>query len=135
MRVRIVGTDLPGRRFGEFENVHVGVQCRSDVVDRTPGDAARAEFEFDIELVDTPEVCDFRGPYVHGNRGARFLYLSWGDLSPDGEWAMFRRAKLLLVDLDAALLGSDRIEGALRLTDGRGGPRCASVRPPDIEWS
>jgi len=48
---------------------------------------------------------------------------------------MFRRAKLLLADLDATLLAADRIEGALRLTDGNGGPRCASVRPPDIEWS
>ncbi len=126
---------MPGRRFGEYENVHVGVQCRSDVVDWTPGDAARAEFEFEIELVHKPEGFDFRGPYVHGKRGARFLYLSWGDLSPDGGWTMFRRAKLLLADLDATLLAADRIEGALRLTDGRGGPRCASVRPPDIAWS
>ncbi|MGH9002553.1 MAG: DUF5990 family protein [Acidimicrobiia bacterium] len=25
--------------------------------------------------------------------------------------------------------------GRLGLTDGRGGPRCAAVRPPGIDWS
>ena len=58
---------MPGRRFGEFENVQVGVQRRSDVVDRTPGDAARAEFELELERVETPEGFDFRGRMCTAN--------------------------------------------------------------------
>jgi hypothetical protein len=53
---------------------------------------------------------------------------------------MFRRAKLWL-----GTIGEERIrqaietgavmEGRLGLTDGKGGPLCASVRPPVIQWS
>ena len=39
---------------------------------------------------------DFGGPFVHGRKGERFLYLSWGAVDPDFE--MFRRAKLVFAD-------------------------------------
>ncbi len=53
---------------------------------------------------------------------------------------MFRRAKLMLTAVDpAVVLAADadgrRLVGALRLTGGDGGPRCAAVRPPAIEWT
>jgi hypothetical protein len=138
MRVRIVGTNLPGIRFGGREPVHVGVQRRKEVVDLVPGDAAEAVFDFDVDVVDGP---DFRGPYVHGKRGQRFLYLSWGYASDGGgtDFEMFRRAKLHLSAIDDGLVGEAAagggvLEGRLSLTDGRGGPRCASVRPPLVEW-
>ncbi len=35
---------------------------------------------------------------------------------------------------DASLPGK-RLVGRLGLNDAKGGPRCASVRPPDIVWS
>jgi hypothetical protein len=52
---------------------------------------------------------------------------------------MFRRAKLLFADIDSRLLdAAARVDGALvatvSLTDERGGPRCARVRPPAISW-
>jgi hypothetical protein len=141
LRIRIEGTNLPGRAFGEHANVHVGVQCRSDPVDLTPGDAAGATFEFDVDILPSGDgAWDFRGPYVHGKRGERFLYLTWGDLSPTGEFAMFRRAKLHLSCLEEPLITSAADPGRhrvarLALTDGRGGPRCASIRPPAIDWT
>jgi len=60
-----------------------------------PGDAPEAVFTFTIDAVtgDDGQI-DFRGPFVHGKRGARFLYLSWGERFPDGRLQMFRRAKL-----------------------------------------
>ena len=141
LRIRIEGVSLPGRTWGEHEHVHVGMQCRSDPVDLVPGDAAEATFEFDVDIVpDDTGGWDFRGPYVHGKRGERFLYLTWGDQSPDGEFAMFRRAKLHLSSLDAGLIDAAvepgrRLVARLGLTDGKGGPRCASVRPPAVSWS
>ena len=127
VEIRIVGTRLPGRCFEEFDNVHVGIQRAKDVVDRQPGDSAEVRFEFEVTVVQTPGGADFRGPYVHGVRGARFLYLSWGNLTPDGSWSMFRRAKLPLRDVPSAAA----IATAVELTDTRGGPRCATV---PVDW-
>jgi hypothetical protein len=141
LRVRVEGTSLPGRTFGEHDHVHVGVQRRSDPVDLVPGDAPEAIFEFEIEILDGDTgAWEFRGPYVHGKRGERFLYLTWGDRPPGGDFAMFRRAKLHLSCLDAALIEAaaapnHHLVARLALTDGRGGPRCASVRPPAIAWT
>ena len=141
LHIRIVGTNLPGRVFGEHGHVHVGVQCRKEAVDFTPGDAVEATFEFDIDVLrDDGGGWDFRGPYVHGPRGERFLYLVWADLPPGSEATMFRRAKLHLSCLDAGLIAraaepGRQLTANLALTDGRGGPRCASVRPPEVAWS
>jgi hypothetical protein len=52
---------------------------------------------------------------------------------------MFRRAKLMIDAVPSGVL--DRAErmgvhvGRLGLTDSKGKPLCASVRPPVIEWS
>jgi len=141
LRIRIEGTNLPGRTFDGHDHVHVGVQCRSDAVDLVPGDAPEAIFEFDVEVLpDDGGGWDFRGPYVHGKRGERFVYLTWGDRPPGGGFAMFRRAKLHLSCLDPALItqsaeSGHRLVARLGLTDGRGGPRCASLRPPALAWT
>ncbi|HVW32571.1 MAG TPA: DUF5990 family protein [Acidimicrobiia bacterium] len=105
------------------------------------GGAPVATFDLSVEILPGDDArWDFRGPYVHGRRGERFLYLTWGDVGPDGAFNMFRRAKLHLSPLQGGLLEQaaapgHRLVGRLGLTDGRGGPRCASIRPPGIEWS
>jgi hypothetical protein len=76
---------------------------------------------------------------VHGRRGERFLYLSWGDVADGRRFEMFRRAKLHLSVLDPrdvaqAVATGATIEAALDLTDAKGGPLCASIRPPTITW-
>lgn len=52
---------------------------------------------------------------------------------------MFRRAKLMLDGVDPATLRaaarSGTLLGRLGLTDVRGGPLCAAVRPPLVTWS
>ena len=90
--------------------------------------------------VDEQGALDFRGPAVHGKRGERFLYLTWGDVGDDGSFEMFRRAKLMLNRIDPALVreadqGEVPLVATVELTDGRGGPRCARVDPPAITWS
>ncbi len=136
MDVRIVGVNLPGLRWSTYQNIHVGVQRRSEVVDTVPGDADEAVWEFPIE----PAGGDFRGPHVQGKRGERFLYLSWGAVGADGTFEMFRRAKLMLGAIDpgvveAAAQPGHRLEAALSLTEGDGAPRCAALRPPAISWT
>lgn len=146
MRVFIEGHDLPGRTFchpdgSPLENVHVGVQVRQDPCDLVAGDASNARWELDVGVITGGDgSVDFRGPAVHGKRGDRFLYLTWGAVDDVGGFAMFRRAKLMLDRVDRTLVSDAERErrplvASIRLTDGRGGPRCARVDPPDLEWS
>lgn len=85
MRIRIVGTQLPGRECGPggdfpgYSNIHVAVQRRNrrdELLDPHPGD-----------------------PYIQGPRGGRFIYLSWGTVDDAGRFTLFRRAKLMLEDV------------------------------------
>jgi Family of unknown function (DUF5990) len=145
--VRIVGTRLPGRAFHDvrhdgctYSNVHVGVQCRRDVVEIVPGDAPAAEWNFPVDVVPDCDPPDFRGPHVQGKRGDRFVYLSWGAVDDEGNFQMFRRAKLMLAAVPAAVLASanqpgQMLLGALGLTAADGSPVCAATRPPAISWT
>jgi Family of unknown function (DUF5990) len=147
MDVRIVGVELPGRTCSDprpggsvYENVHVGVQRRQEVVDTIPGDARVAKWNFAVDPAVRDGAIDFRGPFVQGRRGDRFLYLSWGSVDENGRFEMFRRAKLMLDAVSPDLVHAadepgHRLVGTLGLTHGDGMPRCAAVRPPDIAWT
>jgi len=68
---------------------------------------------------------------VQGRPGARFVYLTWGEVAEDGSFAMFRRAKLMLADL-APLAAAGHVIARVDLTDDCGGPRCARLKPPAL---
>jgi hypothetical protein len=82
---------------------------------------------------------DVRGPYIQGGPGDRFIYLNWGSVDGDGRMDMFRRAKLMLDGVPDSVLAkaakSGLLVGRVGLTDVKGQPLCAAVRPPMIEWS
>ena len=135
MLLVIRGRDLPGASGAGYDRIGVALQVRSDPVGVVVGDAADARWETDVAVVGD----DFRGPAVHGRRGERFVYLTWGDLSGGG-FEMFRRAKLMLSRVDPALVeqaaAEDRcLVADVVLTDEKGGPRCARVDPPAVRWS
>jgi hypothetical protein len=132
VKVRIEGVDLPGRACGaDHVDVHVGVQRKQEVIEQVPGDARSATWTFEVTTkLDADGNRDFGGPFVHGARGERFVYLSWGDGSGES-FAMFRRAKLMLADApDAA-----SVVARVHLTDGKGMPMCARLKPPALAWS
>jgi hypothetical protein len=145
VRIRIEGSDLPGRGAGDqagalrLGRVHVGVQRKVEVVERFPCDAEAVAWTFDVTSREVDGLLDVGGPWVHGRPGARFLYLSWGGVDGD-TFAMFRRAKLLFGDIPTAMLRAAHDDGAvlvarLGLTDPHGGPLSGRVRPPDITWT
>jgi hypothetical protein len=143
VRITIEGEDLPGAEFTsdgvQLRNVHVAVQVGKDPVGPVRGDATAARWDIDVRALVDDGAVDLRGPAVHGKKGDRFLYLTWGDVGPGGTFAMFRRAKLMVADIDPDLLAAAAgVDGALvatiGLTDEHGGPRCARVRPPAISW-
>jgi len=140
VRVRILARDLPGQDCGPYSDIAVGlVQRAGEIPDPlTPADARAAAWETTIEVRDVDGVPAFRGPGVHGPAAERFLYLTWIGREGRTAPAMFRRAKLRLdaiaVSTLAAAARSGVLVGSLGLTDARGMPVCASVRPPAIEW-
>jgi hypothetical protein len=147
LNIRILGHKLPGRKFTKSqgaqidrEPVYLGIQKKSEVVNLVPGDSSQALFSFAVEIMSTQEGIDFRGPFVHGKKGDRFLYLSWGELKKEGGFSMFRRAKLRLSaigpeDLEYALSSRSRLlECHLDLTDKNGGPICGSEASRKASW-
>jgi hypothetical protein len=95
VRIIVDGCDLPGARFVSdgalFQNVHVAVQVGEDPVEPVRGDAASARWELDVRAVLDDGGVDLRGPSVHGKKGDRFLYLTWGDVGRDGSFQLFAR--------------------------------------------
>jgi hypothetical protein len=145
MRITITGHNLPGRHWcsadENLDNVHVALLERRDPIGLVPGDAASASWDVEVGIaVGADGRLDFKGPAVQGKRGERFLYLTWGNVGPGHAFAMFRRAKLMLGAIDPALVAAAERDGKrllarVNLTDGRGGPRGAQVKPPALAWS
>lgn len=90
----------------------------------------RAEFE----VVERDDGLDFRGPYVQGRRGERFVYIAWGLGADPADFHMFRRAKVMLHEIPARLLVGDTIVATIDGTSADGGPVCARVRPEHVAW-
>ncbi|CAN3978085.1 DUF5990 family protein [Kitasatospora purpeofusca] len=150
MQIRIEAVDLPGRSCPggpepdapDLLDVHVAVQRRErpgELLDLHPGDAASAVWTLECTASPLAEGIDVKGPYVQGRPGQRFVYLVWGNVDPDGGFTMFRRAKLMFDGVDGQVLAeamaAGRLVARLGLTDVKGLPLCAAVRPPLVTWS
>jgi hypothetical protein len=140
MLLEIVAHKLPGLTFGQYTNVHIAIQRGKENIEAVRGDAANARWSFECQTVEADGALDFRGPYIQGKRGERFVYLSWGTLDGAGALTMFGRIKLMLAavpdaTLAEALKPGKRLVGTLDLVDEKGRLRYASVRPPAIVWS
>ena len=148
VQIRIEATDLPGIGCGPspdapggYHNVHVGVQRRNkrdELLGLVAGDASSATWTLDCNAVPLPSGVDLKGPYIQGRSGAKFIYLSWGTVDDAQGFTLFRRAKLWLDAIPPAVIESaverGLLVGRLGLTDRKGNPLCAAVRPPMIEW-
>ena len=111
--VRILGSRLPGRDCGGREPVHVGVQRRGEVVGLLPGDAEQAVFAITVDVVPGGAGgVEFRGPFVHGRRGERSVYLSWGQLGGVATVAAVSSPATSARDRFASLLGETAAPGA-----------------------
>ena len=105
------------------------------------GDADSATWTLECTVQATADGIDLKGPQIQGPPGGRFVYLSWGVVDGDdaASFRMFRRAKVMLNAVPAEVLDQAReagiLVGRLGLTDAKGNPTCAAVRPPAIAWS
>ena len=105
-----------------------------------PGDAPSARWEVTVTVRRDQDGFDFTAPFVRGDRTDRHLGLAWGDVPGDGTLRVFRGAKFRLADvgpglIEEAMRPGRRLLARVRLTDARGNPVCARVRPPAVTWS
>jgi hypothetical protein len=140
LSIEVIGTELPGIRFAEYEPVHVGVQKGNNVVDAVPADRKNVEFKLSFRIGVRPDGSpNFLGPFAQGTPNRRFFYLSWGVVKPGSAFAMFRRAKIYLDHIEwkhirKAIAANKPLRVGIKLTDRKGGPVCASVRDEYLEW-
>jgi hypothetical protein len=147
--IRLEGSDLPGRTCGPgpdfpdgHHNIHVAVQGRKgqqDLLGLAPADVTSANWELDCDIACPPPTVDVRGPQIQGSPGKRFIYITWGVVEPSNPFRMFRRAKIWLDAVPAEVMqaacADGILVGRLGLSDDKGWPLCAAVRPPRIHWS
>lgn len=137
VRIRILGHDMPTTWCTEHGVPQLGISRRNEVIDLVSTREDSAEFDLSVDVIDGPDGLDFRGAYVQGRRGERFLYLNWGRVGADG-WTGVRRVKLQLLTIDRSLveaaLGGGVLTADLRLSEADGAPATASVRSPLLRW-
>ncbi len=94
-----------------------------------------------VDVLRTAEGFDFRGPFVHGPRGDRFLYVNSGRRAGQPFSGWDRRAKLKLGAIPAHLLeaapaGAPHVVFATFAASGDdGGPFCATRPPEPPGWA
>ena len=124
-----------------IEPVHLGIQRGEEVLDATPADRDKVVFQLVFRVAKQADgATGFYGPYAKGTPQERFFYLSWVVKGKYGALTMFRRAKIHLnhlkwPDVERAVKDGRPVRVELSMTDRKGEPLCASVRPGVARWT
>lgn len=132
--------DLPTQVPPGLNELRLGVQIGQAVEQDVPCPAEQVILRFPVQVALDPGegTLRFSGKAVHGPSGEKFLYLCWGEWV-DGEWQGNRRAKLPLGPVtrqmvEAALRSGQPLRARIHMTDARGQPVAASLKPGIYEW-
>lgn len=146
LTVRIVVKDMADLDFGERSagegraRLFLGIQKGQEAIDTVPVTAGAATFTAQFSVSPLADgATNFLGPYAHGTREARFLYLCWMAEDESGKQSMFSRIKLHLSSLpwertEAAARAGTPIVMRLSLRGKDGRPVRASVPNDAIHW-
>ncbi|MCQ6957410.1 DUF5990 family protein [Mucilaginibacter aquariorum] len=88
-------------------------------------------FQLSIEIKGTPDMHDlpdFRGPFVQGPIGSRFIYLDIGSYAGGGGWSGRLKIPLTGIIWDQITAGAE-LETTVPGTGKNGMPNCATVKP------
>lgn len=120
--------------------MRLGIQKGKDVIQDIDADAPEVTFEVPMRVARNAHTGqpNFMGSYAHGTPDERFIYLCWGEYGEFG-WDGFRRAKLQLNHLtwdtlDKSLESGEPIRVTINMTDGKGGPLCATIKADKVQW-
>ena len=125
--------------FDADHGVLFGLQSAHRVDDPVPASES-TDFVTEIEIRTGDSGVDFAGDHVHGRRGDRFVYLSWGVPDRTEPFVMFARAKVKLAHiprdlLDRAIDRKRPLRAEIQATNSRGQPASGTVKPPAVQWS
>jgi hypothetical protein len=126
--------DLPPADWGGHAEIWLGIQRGQEVEQAVKLPAERITFHAELRLEgEPPKAPNFLGPYSQGTAQDRFVYLNWGRRQ-SGIWVGFRRVKLRLSHLTWDDLAAGALKVALKCTDAKGGPICATIPATHLKW-
>jgi hypothetical protein len=135
--IEIVCTELPG---AGNKSLHLGIQRDEAITEAAPADSKQIVFKPTLRArCNADGSVNFLGPFAHGPKAERFIYLTWATTNGKVPTAMVGRIKLHLNHIPWAAVekaaGRDRpIRVSLALTNAKGNPVMASVRPDLAKW-
>ena len=135
--VEIVCTELP--RTGAT-SLHLGIQRGQEITDVASADSKRIVFKPVLRARRNADGCvNFLGPFAQGPKSERFIYLNWVTANGQLLTGMVGRIKLHLnhikwAAVERAAAGSKPLRVTLALTNAKGKPVMASVRPDVAQW-
>lgn len=91
-------------------------------------------FEFTAQVRPSGAVADFRGPFVQGPAGGRFVYIGIGQFAGQTDTPWSRRLKIPLTGITPDMIrraGGAVFEARVPGTGRDGTPACASVKEFD----
>ncbi len=131
--------NMPGSTIDGNPGCMLGVQKSAETVQQVSADNPTAFFEIEVEFLLDPASgkIDYKGPYVHGKSGERFLYFCWGFESLHG-WQTVRRAKFYLdsitpVQWNAAMQMFEPVRVRFNMTGPKNQPLTASIKAVNYE--
>lgn len=133
--------DLPTQFPPGVNELRLGVQVGPMVEQDALCPAEQVILRVPVQVAIDPGegALHFSGKAVHGPSSGKFLYLCWGEWGDDGEWRGNRRAKLPLGPVtremvETALRSGQPLRARIHMTDARGQPVAASLKPGIYEW-
>lgn len=138
--IEITCTDSPGLRAHGFNHVHLGIQQDQATIELQSADLAVIRFRPVMRVRWNADGSpNFLGPFSQGTKENRFIYLVWAEAPRRVPKQFFGRIKLLLQhisreDIIRAVKQENTIRVTLGLTDGKGRPVFASVKPGWAKW-
>lgn len=139
--IEIVCEALPGLQYEGRGPLHLGIQQDAKIVEAAPADRDRIVFRPVLRVRRHSDgSANFLGPFAHGPRAERFIYLNWLIVRGGVQGERIGRIKLHLnhieyKDAEKAAARKKPIKVTLQLTSEKGKPVFASVRSDKASWS
>ena len=111
---------------------------RDERVDPVRSDGGDVTFELTLQV--KPDGPDFRGPFVQGPKGERFIYVGIGTLAGDADSCWTRRLKIRLDGITGSQIEEVRAHPGAILsarvagTSQHGGPAYDTAQFQDSGW-
>ncbi len=118
----------------------LGIQRDNEVIEAVSADTTRIVFKPTLRARRNPDgSVNFLGPFAQGPKAERFVYLNWMTAKSGVLTGMMGRIKLHLnhikwADVKKAADANKPIRVKLALTNAKGKPVMASVRPDAAKW-